>query len=325
MRIESVDIKKVNNMKCLVTGGAGFIGSNLVDTLMKKDPEKLTAIDNLRTGKEEFIQSNKQKSNFEFLKRDIKKVDSFPNEHYDWVYHLSANADIRGGIKYTRVDLEENVIGTHSVLEFMRKNDIKNLVFASSSALYGETEITPTPEDLPDIRPISFYGASKIAAEKFISSYCYTYGMKSWMFRFANVVGKRSTHGVIPDFVEKLRKNPNELEILGDGNQTKSYFDVSDCVNGLINIPKKDNNIVVEAYNLANDENIQVKNLAPIIVDEMGLKNVKYNFTGGDRGWVGDVPITILSFDKAKKAGWMPKISLEETVRKTVRYLLDGE
>jgi UDP-glucose 4-epimerase len=310
-------------MKYLVTGGSGFIGSNLVDTLFEENPEKIVVIDNLRTGEKKFIKEHIGKQNFQFLKKDIKHVESFPNESFDWVFHLAANADIRGGLKNTRVDLDENVIGTHSVLEFMRKQDIKKLVFASSSALYGETEIIPTPEDLPNIKPISFYGASKIAAEHFISSYCFTYGMQSWMFRFANVVGKRSTHGVIPDFVNKLWNNPNELEILGDGNQTKSYFDVSDCVDGLIDIPKVNKDAIVEAYNLANNETIKVKDLAPIVVDEMGLKNVKYKFTGGDRGWIGDVPITVLSFDKAKKIGWGTKISLEDAVRRTVRYLLD--
>ncbi len=311
-------------MKYLVTGGSGFIGSNLADTLFEKDPEKIVVVDNLRTGEKKFIEEHIGKKNFQFINKDIKHVESFPNESFDWIFHLAANADIRGGVKNTRVDLDENVIGTHSVLEFMRKQDIKKLVFASSSALYGETKVIPTPEDLPNIKPISFYGASKIAAEHFISSYCYTYGMQSWMFRFANVVGKRSTHGVIPDFVNKLKKNPYELEILGDGNQTKSYFDVSDCVAGLIDIPKLDKDAIVEAYNLANNETIKVKNLAPIVVDEMGLKNVKYKFTGGDRGWIGDVPITVLSFEKAKKLGWSTKISLEEAVRRTVRYLLDG-
>jgi len=310
-------------MKYIITGGAGFIGSNLVDKLMEDDPEKITAIDNLRTGKPKFIEHLMEKKNFEFINKDIKHVESFPDESFDWAFHLAANADIRGGLKNTRVDLEENVIGTHSVLEFMRKKDIKRLVFASSSALYGETEVIPTPEALPDIKPISFYGASKIAAEHFVSSYCHTYGMQAWMFRFANVVGNRSTHGVIPDFFHKLQKNPDELEILGDGKQTKSYFDVSDCVDGLIEIPKADKGIVVEAYNLANNETIRVKNLAPIIVDEMNLSNVTYRFTGGDRGWVGDVPITVLSIEKAKKLGWNVKISLEEAVRRTVRYLLD--
>jgi UDP-glucose 4-epimerase len=312
-------------MKYLVTGGAGFIGSNLVDDLLGQKPEKVVSVDNFRTGKRRFIESQMKNKNYKFINLDIKESKSFPNESFDWIFHLAANADIRGGVKNTRVDLEENVIGTHSVLEFMRKKDIKNLVFASSSALYGETEIIPTPENLPNIEPISFYGASKIAAEHFITSYCYTYGMQSWMFRFANVVGKRSTHGVIPDFVNKLKNNPNELEILGNGLQTKSYFDVSDCVDGLINIPKTDDKIVAEAYNLANDETIKVKDLAPIVVDEMGLKNVKYRFTGGDRGWVGDVPITVLSFEKAKNLGWRTKISLEDAVRRTVRYLLDGE
>jgi len=311
------------NMKYFVTGGAGFIGSNLVDTLMKENPEQLTIMDNLRTGKAEFLEDHKGKQNFTFLKKDMKIEKSYPKESFDWVFHLAANADIRGGIHNTRVDLEENVLGTHAVLEFMRKYDIKKLVYASSSALYGETKIIPTPENIPDIKPISFYGASKIASEHFVSSYCHTYGMQAWMFRFANVVGRRSTHGVIPDFVKKLHKNSRELEILGDGNQRKSYFDVSDCIAGLINIPKAAHHAVVEAYNLANTESILVKDLAPIIVDEMGLKDVKYKFTGGDRGWVGDVPITVLSIEKAQKLGWKVHISLDEAVRRTVRYLLD--
>jgi len=142
-------------MKYLVTGGSGFIGSNLVDTLFQENPEKIVVIDNLRTGEKKFIEEHIGKQNFQFLKKDIKHVESFPNESFDWVFHLAANADIRGGLKNTRVDLDENVIGTHSVLEFMRKKDIKKLVFASSSALYGETEVIPTPEDLPNIKPIS--------------------------------------------------------------------------------------------------------------------------------------------------------------------------
>ena len=312
-------------MRYLITGGAGFIGSNLVDKLTENSTNNVTVMDNLKTGKVEFINNQIKKKKIDFINADIKNKDSYPKKSYDVVFHLSANADVRGGVHNTIIDLEENVIGTHLVLEFMRQKDIKELVFASSSAVYGEHNIIPTPEAAPDIKPISHYGASKLAAEAFVSSYCHTYGMKAWMFRFANVVGNRCTHGVIPDFINKLRRDPCTLEILGDGNQEKSFFDVSDCVSGLIEVPKLDNNIVVESYNLANNETIKVKDLAKIVVDEMRLENVKYVFTGGDRGWIGDVPVTILSIEKAKKLGWKPKITGEEAIRRTVRYHLKGD
>lgn len=312
-------------MKYLITGGAGFIGSNLVDKLLENKNDNITVIDNLKTGKIEFISEPLEKKKIDFINADIKNKSAYPKEPYDIVFHLSANADVRGGVHNTFVDLEENVIGTHMVLEFMRQQDVKKLVFASSSAVYGEHDIIPTPESVSDIKPISHYGASKLAAEAFVSSYCHTYGMKAWMFRFANVVGNRCTHGVIPDFVNKLKRDSSNLEILGDGNQEKSFFDVSDCVNGLIEVPKLDKDIVVESYNLANNETIKVKDLARFVVDEMKLGDVKFVFTGGDRGWVGDVPVTILSIEKAKKIGWTTKISGEEAIRRTVRYYLKGD
>jgi len=315
----------VKKMRYFVTGGAGFIGSNLVDRLVEYAPDKVTIIDNLKTGRIEFIHDLIKEKKIEFIRDDIKNKDAYPKESYDVVFHLSANADVRGGIHNTYIDLEENVIGTHMLLEFMRKKDIKNLIFASSSAIYGESSVKPTPENVPDIKPISHYGASKLAAEAFISSFCHTYNMKAWMFRFANVVGMRSTHGVIPDFVNKLKINPSKLEILGDGNQEKSYFDVFDCVNGLIDIPNIDRNIVVEAYNLANNETIKVKDLAKIVVEEMGLQNVKFEYTGGDRGWLGDVPVTILSIEKARKLNWKATITYKEAIKRTVRFLLQGD
>jgi UDP-glucose 4-epimerase len=309
-------------VKYLITGGAGFIGSNLIDTLIETNDYQIIVMDNLSSGKLKFIKQHINNRRINFIEADIKNIDTYPKESFDTIFHLAANADVRGGFHNTIIDLKENVIGTNTVVEYMRKRDIKNLIFASSSAIYGESKTMPTPEAVPNIKPISHYGASKLAAEAFISSFCHTYGLKSWMFRFANVVGKRCTHGVIPDFVEKLKRNPHTLEILGNGYQEKSFFDVSDCVNGLIEVPRSDKNIVVEAYNLANNETCIVRKLAKIVVEEMGLKNVKYDFTGGDRGWVGDVPVTILSIEKARKLGWKPKISSEEAIRRTVRYLI---
>jgi len=206
----------------------------------------------------------------------------------------------------------------------MRKKDIKKLVFASSSAVYGIADVVPTPENLPNIRPISLYGASKFANEAFINAYCDLYGLKAWMFRFANVIGKNEHRGVIYDLVKKLNVNQKELEILGDGKQEKSFFAVEDCVDGLLDIPKKDNNKMVEIYNLGNTETIRIKRLAEIVCEEIGV-NPKFKFTGGDRGWKGDAPYTILDIKKALKVGWKPKYKIEEAIRRTERWIFDNK
>lgn len=306
--------------KCIVTGGAGFIGSNLVEGLLNEN-KQIIAIDN-DPGQQHFISEFIKLKTFEFLLKDINDLKTSDiDDDVDIVYHLAASADIKQSLTNSKMDLENNVIGTHSILEIMRQKDIENIVFSSSSAVYGEAEVIPTPEDLGDIKPISLYGASKLAAEAFITAYCSLYGMKAWMFRFANVVGKKERRGVIYDFVKKLEKNPNELEILGDGNQEKSFFDVSDCISGLVDIPRMDSNKYVEIYNLGNLETMKVARLAEIVSDELKLKP-KFRYTGGDRGWKGDVPATILLIDKALKTGWKPKYNCEESIKRTVRYLI---
>jgi len=306
--------------KCIVTGGAGFIGSNLVERLLNENSQ-VTAIDFDPERKPTTSDFMKNK-NFKFILKDINdlKVSNIDDD-IDIVYHLAASADIKKSLADMKTDLVNNVVGTHSVLEIMRKKDIKRVVFSSSSAVYGETKVIPTPEDLGNIQPISLYGASKIAAESFIIAYCNLYGLKSWMFRFANVVGKNEHRGVIYDFVKKLEKNPNELEILGDGKQEKSFFDVSDCVSGLVDIPRMNPDKIAEIYNLGNFETMKVTKLAEVVCDELKLKP-KFRYTGGDRGWKGDVPITILSIDKALKAGWKPKYDCDKSIRRTVRYLI---
>lgn len=328
---------KNKTKKVLITGNAGFIGSNLTERLMKEGHQILgidndqKKIENIRFAIPDYIRTNNGSFNcitkdFNMIWDDINHIDSyhFAIEDIDTVYHLAASADIRKSFEQPTMDLHNNVNGTNAVLEMMRKKDIKNLVFASSSAIYGSQKVVPTPEDVADNRPISMYGASKLANEAFIYAYADLYGMKAWMFRFANVVGKRQHRGVIYDLLYKLNKNQKELEILGDGNQEKSFFDVEDCINGLIDIPKKDNNKSVEVYNLGNTKTIRVKELSQIVCNEIGL-NPEFKFTGGDRGWPGDAPYTILSINKAMKIGWKPKYPVEEAIKRTVHFLFEKD
>ncbi|EMR74106.1 nucleoside-diphosphate-sugar epimerase [Thermoplasmatales archaeon SCGC AB-539-N05] len=310
-------------MRILVTGASGFIGSNLVEKLIN-DGNNVIGIDNDKE-KKHLLKDVIGLSNFEMIWDDINDLEDHQNKlsNIDEVYHLAASADIRKSFTDPTLDLKNNVLGTNAVLEFIRKNDINKLVFSSSSSIYGVTKVTPTPEDVPDIRPISMYGSSKLANEAFIHSYSDLYGIKAWMFRFANVVGRHMHRGVISDFYHKLLKNDKELEILGDGNQEKSYFDVSDCVDGLINIPVVDGSKSVEIYNLGNTETMKVSKLAEIVCNELGV-NPTFKYAGGDRGWPGDTPYTILSIKKALKVGWKPKYSCEESIRRTMKYLSDN-
>jgi UDP-glucose 4-epimerase len=309
-------------MKYLVTGGAGFIGSNLVDTLMKKG-NGVIAFDNLSSGQESYISHHKNNSKFKFIKGDLLNPTDIENamKGVEMVFHLAANPDVRYGIDRTRIDLEQGPIATHNLLEAMRKNGTKKICFSSSSTVYGEATVLPTPETYGPMIPISLYGASKLACEGLISSYCHSFEMQAWIFRFANVIGHRGTHGVLVDFIEKLRKDPHNMEILGDGKQKKSYFLVQDCIAGVIMGTEKLTE-QVNIFNLACEEWTDVTQVADIVVSEMGLKNVKYHYTGGTRGWIGDIPRTWLSIDKAKAMGWKPNHSSEEAVRLAVRELL---
>ncbi len=311
-------------MRILVTGGAGFIGSHMVDRLMS-DGHKVVVIDNLSSGRMEFLQHHMQDKNFQFIKGDLLDVSLLKRvvKDFDVVYHIAANPDVRLGAKDTKVHFEQNVVATYNLLEAMRINDVKDIVFTSTSTVYGEAEKIPTPEDYGPLIPISLYGASKLAAEAFIMAYVHNFGMNAVIYRFANIVGPRSTHGVIYDFVMKLKKNPQELEILGDGTQTKSYLYVEDCVDAIIfgyEHRKKD----VEIFNIGSEDWISVRKIADIVVEEMGLKDVAYRFTGGKRGWKGDVPKMLLSIERIKSYGWIPRYNSEKSVRLTAKYLINA-
>jgi len=318
-------------VRVLVTGANGFIGSNLVKKLIDeknyvigidKEFNKERQLIKIYDDKIYKMQPNKLADNYNFIWDDINNIRSYyyKLDGIDIIYHLAASADIRKSFTNPTMDLKNNVNGTNEILELMRIKDIKNLIFSSSSSIYGETKFTPTPESVENIKPISLYGASKLANEAFINAYSHLYGIKAWMFRFANVIGRNMHRGVIFDFMDRLKKNSKKLRILGDGYQEKSFFDVEDCVNGLLTIPKKDDNINSEIYNLGNFETIKVKQLAKIVCDELNISPEIITGTE-DRGWPGDTPYTILSIEKALSMGWKPKYDCEESIRRTVRWL----
>jgi len=309
-------------MKYVVTGGAGFIGSHLVDVLMASGNE-VTVVDNLSGGKREFLQPHEGNRRFRFAKTDLSR-EGFVCEDFkgaDMVFHLAANPDVRTGATDTKTPVRQNVMATYNVLESMRLNGVSRIAFTSTSTIYGEATVVPTPEDYGPLLPISLYGASKLSCEALISSYCHTFGMTSWIYRFANIVGDRGTHGVIFDFIKKLRADPKKLTILGDGRQSKSYLHISDCVEAMLFVVENARE-QVNVYNIGSDDRFDVTGIARVVAGEMGLKDVAFEYTGGDRGWKGDVPFMALSIGKIKGLGWKPMHGSEASVRLCVKQLL---
>ena len=311
-------------MRAFVTGGAGFIGSNLADHLLKRGDEVIV-FDNFSTGQMQFVEHNLKNPQYALIESDILDKASLTKAMHDCeiVFHFQANADVRGGMNNTSIDLEQNVIGTHNVLEAMKINDIRQIVFASSATVYGEPEQIPTPENISPVQT-SLYGASKYSAEALIQAYCEYFEMKSWIFRFVSFMGPRYTHGVIFDFLKKLKINPNELHILGDGTQRKSYLHVFDGIDAILMAIEKSHE-KTNIFNLGNREWINVTDLADLVCATAGFKNVRYTFEGGIRGWKGDTPFVHLDISKISSLGWNPKYSVENTIVNTVQYLLMNE
>ena len=312
-------------MKYIVTGAAGFIGSNLVERLLQDGQNQVLGLDNLSTGRIEFLQKSLNSSNFKFLEVDITSKETLIEvfSGYEYVYHLSANADVRFGLNHPFKDIEQNTIGTFNVLEAMRSNDIKKISFSSTGSVYGEASVIPTPEDAPFPIQTSLYGSSKLAGESLITSYCEGYNFVANIFRFVGILGERYTHGHIYDFYKKLKQNPEELEILGDGKQRKSYLCVQDCIDAM-RLVENTKTTSINIYNLGVDSYCEVLDSVEIICDFMEV-SPRLTFTGGERGWVGDNPFIYLDTEKIRSLGWEPKFTIEEGVIKTVKYLKDNE
>ena len=311
------------SMNVFVTGGAGFIGSHIVDRLID-DGNSVTVYDDLSSGKKEFIKHHLGDNKFTFIEADLidnEKITEAIDGH-DVVFHIAANPDVRMGAQQPSI-AKKDILVTYNLLDVMRENDIKKIVFSSSSVIYGETPPFPLPENYGPLLPISVYGAAKLAAEGLISSFCHTFDMQGWIYRFANVVGERGTHGVIVDFINKLKKNPNELEILGDGKQKKPYLDVKDTVDGMFFGFERANEHI-NLFNLGCDTTTEVTRIAELVVKEMGLQNVTFRYTGGKRGWKGDVPQFQFDVEKIEKLGWKAKYSSDEVIKKAIRNVLDA-
>lgn len=307
-------------MRILVTGAAGFIASNLIPRLLSRG-DQVAGIDNFFLGKREYVAKHER---FTFHEQDLLNLDAVETIlrefRPDRIWHLAANSDISYGTKYTDFDLKGGTLVTYNVLEAMRRTGVKEIVFSSSGAVYGEPEVMPTPEDYGPILPISLYAASKVACEGLITSFVHNYDMTCWIFRFGNIVGPNPTHGVIHDFVLRLRDEPSKLIVLGDGSQSKPYVYVQDCLDGMeYGVANARDH--VNFYNLAVDDQTSVREIADWTIEEMGIDRAKIDVQYGDspRGWRGDVPYVKLDTRKMTALGWKPKLSSNEAVRQTIR------
>ena len=304
--------------KVLVTGGAGFIGSHLVDALLARGAAVIV-YDNFCTGRAEFLPPPSPR--LKIVRGDVLDLPALKaaGEGCDFIFHFQANADVRGGKDNPRVDLEQNTLATWNALEAARANGVKGFAFASSSAVYGEPDVFPTPENYAALQT-SLYGASKYAGEAMIQAYGEYYNLRSFAFRFVSWIGERYTHGIIFDILKKLQGDPNRLPLLGDGTQKKSYLYVKDGVSGVMRGIEK-GTAQKNIFNLGHDYFIPVVEVVKIVLDELKMNDVKLEFAGGQRGWLGDSPLVQLDTSKIKSLGWKPETSIEEGIRRTVRYL----
>ena len=317
--------------KVLVTGSSGFIGSHLVDTLLERG-HSVIGFDNMSTGVGSFMSGALGHKEFTFIQGDILNLEALRTAVHDVdvVYHLAANADIRGGIENTRRDLEQNTIGTYNVLESMRlSNRARRICFASSAAAIGEPREFPTPEHLACPSQTSLYGASKMAGEGLISAFANAFGIEAYCFRFVSLLGPRYPHGHVYDFVRKLKENPGRLEILGDGTAKKSYLHIFDCISALMMVvqdirPAEEAQHPFAVYNLGLDESIEVRESARLISAALDLKPL-HIYGKGQRGWIGDNPIVLLDTAKIRSLGWKPVHSIEESITQTAQWLADNE
>ena len=313
-------------MRALVTGGAGFIGSHLVDRLVA-DGWEVTVLDNMSAGTRKNLAGHRNGKGFRTLEGDCTRAGDVDKalKRADVVFHLAANPEVRLQLSDPVACFRQNVYATYILLERMRTSSAESIVFTSTSTVYGEPSVIPTPENYGPLKPISLYGGSKLACEALISSYCHSFDRRGLILRLANTVGDRSTHGVIADFISKLRKDPTRLEVLGDGTQVKSYIHYDDCISGIIKAFETSSGRV-EILNVGSEDRIGVSRIAEVVIKGMGLKETVMSFTGGvdgGRGWVGDVKEMLLDVGKLKSRGWSPLHDSEESVRLAARSMIE--
>jgi UDP-glucose 4-epimerase len=321
--LKDFDVHAMANKRFFVTGGAGFLGSNLVNTILDRDLGTVTVFDNFLTGRRQHFGSRVGSPALSIVEGDASDLRALTDaiRGHDAVVHLAANSDIAKAASEPLVDFDNGTCLTQTLLEAMRTTDVKRILFTSGSGVYGEVPPKPIPEDYAPLIPISTYGASKLASETLLSAYCHMFDMVGTVFRFANVVGPHMTHGVSHDFTRRLHADPSRLRILGDGMQSKPYIHSDDVVAAILFALQKQTS-GYEYYNVGSEDHLLVRDIADIVTGEMGLKNVKYEYTGGTRGWRADVPVYRLDTSKIRALGWSNKLNSREAVIAAVRSLL---
>lgn len=307
-------------MRLLVTGAAGFIGSTLVDRLLAAGHE-VVGFDNFSSGQHEFVADALGQPRYQLTEADLLDEPALHRAMagVDTVFHLAANADVRFGLNHPFKDLEQNTIATFRVLEAMRANGVKRIVFSSTGSVYGESTVIPTPENAPFPVQTSLYGNSKVAAEGLISSYCEGFGFQGFVFRFVSILGERYTHGHVFDFYKQLLEHPDRLRVLGNGTQRKSYLYIQDCIDAIFTALDRAEG-KYNVFNLGADEYCQVNDSIRWISQHLGLEP-RLEYTGGDRGWVGDNPFIFLDCSKIRELGWQPTLSIQQGIVRTLEYL----
>lgn len=311
-------------MAVIVTGSAGFIGSSLVDRLLAQG-HRVTGVDNFSTGQRRFLEGALNNPAFKLVEGDLLNLPALTEAFTggDTVFHFAANADVRFGTEHPRRDLEQNTIATYNVLEAMRANGIKRIAFSSTGSVYGEAAVIPTPEDAPFPVQTSLYGASKLACEGLIAAHCEGFGFQSWIFRFVSILGERYTHGHVFDFYKQLKVDPTRLRVLGNGKQRKSYLYIQDCLDAMqVAVEKATDKVNI--FNLGIDGYCEVDSSIRWICQALGIQP-GLEYTGGDRGWIGDSPFIFLDTRKIRDLGWEPKHTISQGVVKTVEFLKANE
>lgn len=312
-------------MRIFITGGAGFIPSNLATRLVREGHE-VTCYDNLSLGRRDFLLEAEATGRCRFVEADLLDMERLKVElaGHERVFHLAANSDISHGAAHTDWDLRQGTIATWNVLEAMRLLEIRDLVFSSTSAIYGESSVLPTPENYGPLFPISLYGASKLACEGLVTAFCHNFGLRARIYRFANIVGRNGTHGALVDFIRRLRQDSSCLRVLGDGRQAKPYIHVADCVDAML-YGVEHGEAEVECWNLSCDGATSVSTIARTVLEEMGLPGARLEYTGGSQGWKGDVAQVRLDPARIRALGWSPRFDSDGAVRQAVRDLLSQD